>query len=90
MSGLPASSSSSSSRAVVPPSVLVSITATPWLATIVGIQAVSGFLEQLGIASEEMFRGDRLPILHFSDAHTERLRQQSGDLEPIDLNPQIE
>jgi hypothetical protein len=45
---------------------MVSIAATPWLAAIVSLQAASGFLEQLGLASEEMFRGDRLPILHFS------------------------
>ena len=55
----------SSTHAVVSPSLLVSIAATPWLAAIVSIQAASGLLEQLGLASEEMFRGDRLPILHF-------------------------
>jgi len=53
------------------PSLLVSIAATPWLAAIVSIQAASGFLEQLGVASEEMFRGDRLPILHFPDVLSE-------------------
>jgi hypothetical protein len=25
------------------------------------------FIEQLGLASEEVFRGDRLPVLHFPD-----------------------
>jgi hypothetical protein len=25
------------------------------------------FIEQLGVASEEVFRGDRLPVLHFPD-----------------------
>jgi hypothetical protein len=47
------------------PSVLLSLAATPWLLTIVTIQAASGFLEQLGLVSEEIFRGDRLPVLHF-------------------------
>jgi hypothetical protein len=61
------SGSRSSSRAVVAPSLLVSIAATPWLAAILSVQAASGFLEQLGVASEEMFRGDRLPVLHFPD-----------------------
>ena len=60
-------SGSSSSSRVVTPSLLVSIAATPWLAAIVSVQAATGFLEQLGLASEEMFRGDRLPILHFPD-----------------------
>ena len=67
------SGSSPSSRAVVSPSLLVSIAATPWLSAIVSIRAASSVLEQLGLASEEMFRGDRLPVLHFPDADGERL-----------------
>ena len=58
---------SASARAVIAPSLLVSIAATPWLAAILSVQAASEFLEQLGVASEEMFRGDRLPVLHFSE-----------------------
>jgi hypothetical protein len=53
-----------SSAPVVSPSLLVSIAATPWLVTIVTLKAASGLLEQLGLASEEIFRGDRLPALH--------------------------
>jgi hypothetical protein len=53
-----------SSAPVVSPSLLVSIAATPWLVTIVTLNAASGLLEQLGLASEEIFRGDRLPVLH--------------------------
>jgi hypothetical protein len=49
---------------VVSPSLLVSLAATPWLVTIVTVQAAGGLLEQLGLASEEIFRGDRLPVLH--------------------------
>ena len=49
----------------------MSIAATPWLAAIVSIQAASNFLAQLGVASEEVFRGDRLPVLHFSDLVSE-------------------
>jgi hypothetical protein len=48
----------------VPPALLVSLAATPWLATIVTLRAASGLLEQLGLMSEEIFRGDRLPVLH--------------------------
>jgi hypothetical protein len=55
---------------VVSPSVLVSLAATPWLLTIVSLKAASGFLEQLGLASEEVFRGDRLPVLHFPAENT--------------------
>lgn len=47
--------------------MLVSLAAPPWLAAIVGVRAASEFLERLGLASEEVFRGDRLPVLHFPD-----------------------
>ena len=53
-----------SSAPVVSPSLLVSLAATPWLIAIVTLKAASGLLEQLGLASEEIFRGDRLPVLH--------------------------
>ncbi len=54
---------------VVSPSLLVSLAATPCLLTIVMLKATSGFLEQLGLVSEEIFRGDRLPALHFPAEH---------------------
>ncbi len=59
-----------SSAPVVSPSLLVSIAATPWLATIVMLNTASGLLEQLGLASEEIFRGDRLPVLHLPTSET--------------------
>jgi hypothetical protein len=46
------------------PSLLVSLAATPWLATILTLRAASGLLEQVGLISEEIFRGERLPVLH--------------------------
>ena len=49
------------------PSTLVSLAATPWLGAIVAIRATQELLEQVGLASEEIFRGDRLPVLHFPD-----------------------
>ncbi len=60
-------SGSPSRIAVISPSLLVSLAATPWLAAIVSARAAGGFIEQLGLASEEIFRGDRLPVLHFPD-----------------------
>lgn len=54
----------------VSPSLLVSLAATPWLVTIVAVQAAGGLLEQLGLASEEIFRGDRLPVLHLPPSVT--------------------
>ena len=41
---------------------------------LVGLFAVNGLargLQELGEASEEIFRGDRLPILNFPDTETE-------------------
>jgi hypothetical protein len=64
MSGSPVSPSRIS---IVSPSLLVSLVATPWLSAIVGLQAAGNLLERLGVASEEVFRGDRLPVLHFTD-----------------------
>ncbi len=49
---------------VLSPSLLVSFAATPWLAAIVTLNTASELLKQLGLASEEIFRGDRLPVLH--------------------------
>jgi hypothetical protein len=66
-------SGSPSRIAVVSPSLLVSLAATPWLAAIVSARAAGGFIEQLGLASEEIFRGDRLPVLHFPDRPSDSL-----------------
>jgi hypothetical protein len=55
--------------AIVPPSMLVSLAVTPWLATLASVRVAGELLERLGVASEEVFRGDRLPVLHFPDAH---------------------
>jgi hypothetical protein len=62
----------------VSPSLLVSLAATPWLVAIVAIRAAGEGLKRLGVASEEIFRGDRLPILHVSErvvAETDRLEE---------------
>ena len=59
-----------SSAPIVSPSLLVSLAATPWLIAIVTVNAASGWLEQLGLASEEIFRGDRLPVLHLPVSET--------------------
>lgn len=53
-----------SSLPVFTPSLLVSLAAAPAVLTIVALNAARKAIEQLGLASEEIFRGDRLPILH--------------------------
>ncbi len=49
---------------IVSPALLVSLAATPWLVAIVTANTAGSWLERLGLASEEIFRGDRLPVLH--------------------------
>jgi hypothetical protein len=50
----------------VPVDVLVSITTTPLLLSLLGGRVLTEILQDLGKASEEIFRGDRLPILNLS------------------------
>jgi hypothetical protein len=49
------------------PEILVSLAAVPVLLAVVGIKKLSEGISAIGTASEEIFRGDRLPILHFPD-----------------------
>lgn len=53
------------SKTKVPPTLIVSLVAPPWAMAIVALQSGAKLLEQIGVASEEIFRGDRLPVLHF-------------------------
>jgi hypothetical protein len=53
------------SKTPISPTLIVSLVAPPWVVAIVALQSGAKLLEQLGVASEEIFRGDRLPILHF-------------------------
>ena len=58
--GIPATSG-------IPIELLLSLATAPVLLGIVSIQAVGSWLQAAGVASEEVFRGDRLPVLHFPD-----------------------
>ncbi|MCT7951551.1 hypothetical protein NG798_17240 [Ancylothrix sp. C2] len=49
----------------VPASVLLSLATMPLIVGLWGVKAMGGFLRDLGEASEEVFRGERLPVLHF-------------------------
>ncbi len=51
-------------------SVLVSLAVTPGLLTMLTIRATGELLEQLGTIGEEIFRGDRLPLLHLPEHET--------------------
>lgn len=48
------------------PAIFLSLATAPLLITLEVGQALGKILTEVGQGSEEMFRGDRLPILHFS------------------------
>jgi hypothetical protein len=60
------------SRSSLPAAILVSIAAAPVAVALVAARAIGQGLEELGRTSEEIFRGDRLPILHFPAEPIER------------------
>jgi len=48
---------------LIPAELLLSLTATPFLAGLVVARASLETVQEFGKLSEEMFRGDRLPLL---------------------------
>ncbi|WP_293070840.1 MULTISPECIES: hypothetical protein [unclassified Moorena] len=51
----------------MPTKFFVSLGTAPMLLGILSIQAIGSWLETTGISSEEVFRGERLPVLPFPD-----------------------
>ncbi len=47
----------------LPEHILVSIATAPLLATLLGSKSMATLMAELGQLSEEIFRGDRLPLL---------------------------
>lgn len=64
---LQASDAQASENAVpfVPPAFLLSLATAPVLLALVGGKALTKAVYELSVFSEEIFRGDRLPVLHF-------------------------
>lgn len=62
-----------------PPSVVVSLMTGTLLMTLMGARAVSEVLTQVGLASEELFRGERLPNL-------QNVPNQSHDVDLPDVD----
>lgn len=55
----------------IPTDLLLSLATAPMLLGILSIDAIFGGLESAGVSSEEIFRGERLPMLHFPDTGCE-------------------
>ncbi len=49
----------------IPPTVLLQLGTVPMLFALLAEKAVDKSMQAIGSASEELFRGDRLPILNF-------------------------
>lgn len=62
------SQASSNTVPFVPPSLLLSVATVPMLLALVGGRALTEAMRELGELSEEIFRGDRLPVLHVPSA----------------------
>lgn len=50
------------------PNLLVSLATAPFLIGVLTVRSLTQALIELGEASEEVFRGDRLPMLNFPDS----------------------
>lgn len=51
------------SKSTTSADILLSLTTAPLLLGIIGAKALADLIQQFGQASEEVFRGDRLPVL---------------------------
>jgi hypothetical protein len=57
-----------STPSLIPTDILLSLSVAPLLLGVVATDAVSSWLQSVGLSSEEVFRGERLPVLHFPDS----------------------
>ncbi len=64
---LPETVAVNTSKSTIPTEFFLSLATAPTLLGILALGAVSSWLQTTGIASEEVFRGERLPVLHFPE-----------------------
>lgn len=67
----PETPTSQTPEAVFPVEIIISLATGPLLLGVLCGKASLKFLQALGEASEEVFRGDRLPVLQFPKAESE-------------------
>lgn len=53
---------------LIDPEILVGLAVVPVLVGMIGVRAIADGLQELGSLSEEIFRGDRLPVLDISNS----------------------
>jgi hypothetical protein len=62
---LPKTAAPKSQNLPIPSDILLSLVALPMLGGLVAAGAAAEFVASIGIESEEVFRGSRLPVLNF-------------------------
>jgi hypothetical protein len=55
----------------ISPTICLSVATIIFLSTAIAVKLLGETLIEIGEASEEVFRGDRLPILHLSEERAE-------------------
>lgn len=63
--------SQTSAETMLPSNWLVSLGAAPLLVGLVGSRLITRLILELSESSEEILRGDRLPVLHFPEISNE-------------------
>ncbi|WP_293128498.1 hypothetical protein [Microcoleus sp. bin38.metabat.b11b12b14.051] len=67
---LPKTQTPNSSKLPVSSDILLSLAALPMLGGLLAAKAAAEFVASLGVESEEVFRGSRLPVLNFPRSHS--------------------
>ncbi|WP_293330626.1 MULTISPECIES: hypothetical protein [unclassified Microcoleus] len=62
---LPKTQTPQSPKLPIPSDILLSLAALPMLGGLLAAKAAAEFVNSIGIESEEVFRGSRLPVLNF-------------------------
>lgn len=53
----------------IPSDILLSLAALPMLGGLLVVSSAAKFVVSIGVESEEVFRGSRLPVLNFPQSH---------------------
>lgn len=62
---LPTTPTPKSQNCPIPSDIFLSLAALPLLGGLLAAKAAAEFVSSIGVESEEVFRGSRLPILNF-------------------------
>ncbi|MEG4286672.1 hypothetical protein QUB68_26420 [Microcoleus sp. A006_D1] len=72
---LPKNQTPESPKLPVASDILLSLVALPMLGGLLAAKAAADFVGSIGVESEEVFRGARLPVLNFPRSHDESAQE---------------